>query len=191
MMKSKLTSELIQFTERPRWYDIQGKAMILFGGIIALLSMVAPNVYMLGENASWLPFICVIMLLVGILRCIDALAAKTAQGFLFNMQIGLWDMIVALLVIFSTNDEPNNMNLLIVGYLLMQGIQRNLLLSASKIPKSMPYRMTGLISVILGLMIWVDWPTSLWFLSFSLSVDLGFRGWTLMVMAGSIKTIDN
>ena len=44
-MKLKTTSELIQFTAKPRWYKIQGTAMILIGGGLATLSIVAPNVY--------------------------------------------------------------------------------------------------------------------------------------------------
>lgn len=161
--------------------------MILAGGIFATLSIVAPDVYMLGKNASWVPVISVIVLLVGILRCSDALASETAQGFLFNMQGGTLDVVVGFLVIFSNYDEPNNLNLLIVGYLLTQGIYRNILLSVAKIRNPMPNRVTGLISIILGIMIWIDWPPSIWFIAFSLSVDIGFRGWALIVMASSLR----
>ncbi len=187
-MESKVTSEFIQFTAKPWWYTIRGIAMILAGGIIAILSVVAPDVYMLGKSASWVPVISVIMLIVGILRCIDALSSETAQGFLFNMQGGTLDVVVGFLVIFSNYDEPNNLNLLIVGYLLTQGIYRNILLSVAKIRNPMPNRVTGLISIILGIMIWIDWPTSIWFIAFSLSTDICFRGWALIVMASSLRT---
>ena len=186
-MESKKTSELIQFTAKPRWYTFRGSVMIFAGGIIATLSIIAPDVNMLGESASWVPVISVIVLLVGILRCSDALASETAQGFLFNMQGGTLDVVVGFLVIFHTYDEPNDLNLLIVGYLLTQGIYRNILLSVAKIRNPMPNRVTGLISIILGIMIWIDWPTSIWFIAFSLSVDIGFRGWALIVMASSLK----
>ena len=161
--------------------------MIFAGGIIALFCLVAPNVYMLGENASWVPVICVIVFLVGLLRCIDAIASETVQGFLFNIQGGILDIIVSILVIFSTNDEPNNLNLLIVSYLLMQGIHRNILLMVEKVQNPMVNRVTGMISIILGLMIWIDWPSSLWFLAFSLSVDICFRGWVLRTRASLPK----
>ena len=161
--------------------------MILVGGIIAILSIVAPDVHILGRSASWVPVISVIVFLVGVLRCIDALTSETAQGFLSNIQGGILDIVVGLLVVFSTNDEPNNLNLLIVCYLLTQGIYRNILLSVARIHNPIPNRVTGLISIILGLMIWIDWPASLWFIAFSLSVDICFRGWALIVMASSLK----
>ena len=166
--------------------------MILLGVIIAILSLVSPSVYILGENASWLPVIGFIVLMVGILRCIDGLASETAQGYLYNMQSGILDIVVGFLVFFSSNStDINNENLLIVGYLLTQGIYRNILLSASGIPNPMPNRITGAVSILLGLIVWIDWPTSMWFIAFSLSIDISFRGWILIVMASTIKEASN
>ena len=161
--------------------------MIFIGGGLATLSVVAPDVYMLGKSASWVPVIGIIVLLVGIMRCLDGLASETAQGKLYNMQGGVLDIVVGFLVVFSTDVEVNYLNLLIVGYLLTQGLYRNILLSVAKIRNPLPNRVTGLISIILGLMIWIDWPASLWFLAFSLSVDISFRGWALYVLASSLQ----
>ncbi|NOQ36944.1 MAG: hypothetical protein GQ569_13815 [Methylococcaceae bacterium] len=190
-MQSIKLSELKQFTSKPKWYAAQGMAMIIFGGIIASLSILAPNVTMLGKNFSWLPIIGIIVLLVGCSRCIDAYASDSAQGFLYNMQGGILDVVVGFLVIFSLDKEPDNLILLLVGYLVSQGIYRNVLLSVAQIRNPMSNRITGLISIILGMFIWiwVDGSTSgAWFLSLSLSVDICFRGWALIVLASSLKT---
>lgn len=166
--------------------------MILIGIIIAILSLVAPNVYMLGEDASWLPVIGFMVLLVGILRCVDGLASETAQGYLFNMQGGILDIVVGFLVFFSSNStEINNENLLIVAYLLTQGIYRNVLISVAETPNPLSNRITGAVSILLGLIVWIDWPTSMWFIAFSLSVDISFRGWVLIVMASTLKKTSN
>lgn len=161
--------------------------MISVGSLIAILSLVSPNVYLMGENASWIPVISIMVIIVGVFRCIDALISDTAQGFLYNMQGGILDVIVGFLVVFSTNGETNDLNLLIVGYMLTQGIYRNILLSVAKITNPLSNRITGLISILLGIMIWIDWPTSMWFIAFSLSVDISFRGWALVVMSSSIN----
>ncbi|MDT8407581.1 MAG: hypothetical protein RQ715_10065 [Methylococcales bacterium] len=186
-MKSKITTELIQFTANPRWYSILGSVMIFIGAILAALSMFSPDVYMFGGHASWFPVIGVVILLVGVFRCIDGLASETAQGYLFNMQGGILDIVVGFLVVFSNNTTDNNVNLLIVGYLLTQGIYRNVLLSFSETPNPLSNRITGLVSFILGILVWINWPTSMWFIAFSLSVDISFRGWVLIVMASSLK----
>ena len=161
--------------------------MIFVGSLTAVLSMISPDVYIMGESASWTPVISIAILIVGIFRCIDALRADTAQGFLYNIQGGVLDIVVGFLVVFSTDGEANNLNLLIVGYLLTQGIYRNILLSVAKIPNPLSNRITGVISIILGIMIWIDWPASMWFIAFSLSVDISFRGWALVVLSSSIN----
>lgn len=161
--------------------------MIIIGIIIATLCIVSPDVYMFGGDASWAPVIGVIVILVGILRCIDGLASENAQGYLFNMQGGVLDIIVGILVVSSTVSDANSLSLLIVGYLLVQGIYRNVLLSVSEIRNPLSNRLTGLVSIILGIIIWVDSPISLWFIAFSLSADISFRGWTLITMASSLR----
>lgn len=161
--------------------------MLFIGGGIAILSLVAPNVYIFGGGVSWIPAIGVIVLLVGVFRCIDGLASDTADGFLFNIQGGILDIVVGFLVVFSPSSEVNYLNLLIVGYLLTQGIYRNVLLNVAKVPNPLPSRITGLISIILGIMIWIDWPASMWFIAFSMSIDISFRGWAMIAMASSLK----
>lgn len=187
-MDSHRPSWLKQFISWSWWYTIRGVGMMMIGGGIAMLCIIAPNVYMLGENFSWVPVIGVVVLIVGIFRCIDAFATKTAQGFLVNTQGGVLDIVIGFLVLFSISDEPDNLNLLIVGYLVTQGVFRNIMLSVAKVPNPMANRITGFISIILGVLIWIDWPTSaVWFLAFSLSLDVCFRGWALIVLASALK----
>lgn len=180
--------ELKQFTSRHWWYTVRGVAMIVIGGGIAVLCLVAPKVYMLGESFSWIPVIGVVVTLVGIFRCLDAYATETAQGFLVNMQGGVLDIVVGSLVLFGINFEPNDLNLLVVGYMISQGIYRNILLSVAKVSNPLSNRITGLISILLGMLIYLDWPTSAsWFLALSLSIDVCFRGWALIVLASVLK----
>jgi uncharacterized membrane protein HdeD (DUF308 family) len=157
--------------------------MIISGGIVAILCILAPDVHILGERFSWIPAIGVIVLLVGFMRCIDAYLSGSLQGFLLNMQGGVLDIIVGTFVLFSISGEPRDLILLVAGYLLTQGVLRNILLMTVKIRNPMSNRVTGFISMILGILIWLDWPTSApWFLAFSLSIDICFRGWALIML---------
>ncbi|MDQ7091357.1 MAG: hypothetical protein Q9M50_12115 [Methylococcales bacterium] len=190
MMKSASPSELRQFTSKPWWYRIRGILMIILGGSVAILCLIAPNVSILGEKFSWIPVIGVLIFLLGILRCFDGVMALTVQGLLLNIQGGILDIVTGFLLLFSMSDDPDKLTLLIVGYLITQGVFRNVLLSVAKIPNPISSRTTGIISIILGLLIWFGWPfSSPWFLAFSLSVDASFRGWALIMLASSLKKI--
>lgn len=184
-------TELKQFSSRPLWYTVRGVVMIVLGCTIAAFCITSPDVYILSADFSWIPAIAAVVILLGIFRCIDALATVTAQGFLVNMQGGVLDLVVGLLVLFGIDGEPENMSLLIVGYMVTQGIYRNILLSVAKTPNPLSNRITGFISILLGALIWFGWPTTApWFLAFCLSVDVSFRGWALIVLASSIKNSD-
>jgi len=187
-MKETNRVELLQFSSRPHWYSIRGWMMIVFGAVIAFLCITSPEVYILSANFSWVPVVAISVILVGALRCLDAFSTVSAQGFLVNMQGGILDIVVGFLVLFGINGQPENMSLLIVGYLLSQGIYRNVILTVAKIPNPLSNRITGVISIIFALLIWFNWPTSSpWFLALALSADIGFRGWALIVLASSIK----
>jgi len=162
--------------------------MFFFGAVVATMCVIAPNVQMLSESFSWIPVVGMIVFVVGILRGVDAYMSKTIQGYLLNMQGGVLDVFVGLLVLFSINGEPKDLVLLVSGYMLTQGVLRNVLISAVTIRNPKSSRITGLISIVLGMLIWSGWPTSEpWFLAFSLSVDVGFRGWALIMLASSIR----
>lgn len=181
-------TELVQFSSRPLWYTVRGVVMIALGFLIAAFCITSPEVYILSANFSWIPAIAMVIILLGAFRCIDALATVTAQGFLVNMQGGVLDLVVGFLVLFSIDGEPENMSLLIVAYMVTQGIYRNILLSVAKTPNPLSNRMTGFISILLGALIWLGWPsTEPWFLALCLSIDVSFRGWALIVLASSIK----
>lgn len=181
-------TELKQFKARPLWYTLRGIVMILSGGGIAVLCLMAPNVYMLGDNLSWLPAVSALLLLVGILRCSDAYSAHSAPGFLVNMQGGVLDVVTGGLLLLNIGEDAAKLQLLLVGYMVAQGIYRNILLSVAKVPHPVANRITGFISIGLGVLIWSELPTvAPWFLALSLSVDVAFRGWLLVVLAASLK----
>jgi len=188
-MKVSRSTEFKQFSSMPLWYSIRGASMVFFGGGVAAMSIIAPNVQMFGEKFSWIPVIGMILLVVGFLRIIDAYMSDSVQGVMLNMQGGILDGIVGFLVLFSISGQPRDLVLLIAGYMLTQGLLRNVLLSVVSIRNPKSNRITGLISIMLGILIWLGWPTSApWFLAFSLSADISFRGWALIMLASSIKT---
>ncbi len=188
-MNQTISPELQQFAAKPWWYTTRGFMMILCGGGVAVFCIIAPDVQMLSTDLSWLPLAGFIVILVGLLRCIDGVKATSLQGFILNMQGGVLDIVVGSLILFSIGDEPTRLSFLIAGYLITQGLLRNILLIVVKIDNPISSRITGFISIVLGILVWLDWPISAaWFLAFSLCVDINFRGWALLILASSMRS---
>lgn len=186
-MTSTNSSEIQQFKSRPFIYKSRGIVMLILGVLFTISCITTPNVMIL-SGTSWLPLVAIVVLVVGMLRCIDAFMAQTPQGYLMNMHGGILDIVVGGLILFSVGDEPEKLMYLIAGYLINQGVLRNVLLSVVSIRNPWSNRVTGIVSIIMGLLIWLQWPImASWFLALTLSIDISFRGWALIMLASSIK----
>ena len=172
----------------PRMFIFRGAMMVVLGLLLVVLTVIAPNVKMLGESASWLPISSILLLVVGILRCVDAFTSDRKSLFFMNMQGGLIDAVCGFIILTSIHEEAVTLGLLIAAYLLIQGLSRIIVTFSLAIPNPTSIRIGGFISVLLGIMAWMNWPFSaLWFLSIALSIDITNRGWALIFYAYSVK----
>jgi uncharacterized membrane protein HdeD (DUF308 family) len=128
------------------------------------------------------------VLAVGLSECFDAFIAKESKDFFLNLQNGLLDVVVASLLVFSSNDEPTRVSLLIAAFLIIKGSYRVILSYAIQSVNVIFARMGAGISIVLGLMIWMQWPSSAaWFLAFCLSAEIGLRGLGVTIFAFWLK----
>lgn len=189
-MPSEKNSGLKLFTVSPWWYTIRGIPMLLLGGGIALMCLYASDINMIGAKFPWFLAMGIILLIVGILRVIDAYVSDSVPGFLLNMQGGILDIIVGAFILSTIDGEPRMLSHLIAAYMLAQGLFRNIFISVITISNPITNRITGLISIILGILIWFSWVTlDSWFLGFALSIDVSFRGWGLIMLASSMRKL--
>jgi len=168
---------------------IRGSLMLLIGvGLVVATVFKHDVIIMQVRDFSWLPVCGFVVLAVGLLECFDAFIAKDLGDFFLNLQNGVLDVVVAGLIIFSIGDDPARLSLLITAFLIVKGIFRITLAYATQIPNIVSTSVGAGISIILGLLIWLEWPSSAgWFLAFCLSAEIGLRGWALIMFAFWIK----
>lgn len=182
------TNEEEKIINRPWWFMMRGGMMFIFGSLLAIFSVIAPNVQMLGTSSSWLPITAFLILLIGVLRCVDAFASDKKSLFLMNMQGSIIDIVCGFIILTSVGEKILVFSLIVAAYLIMQGLFRIVVTFVLEIPNPGSARIGGSISILLGLMAWMDWPFSgLWFLSFALSAEVANRGWALMFYAHSVN----
>jgi uncharacterized membrane protein HdeD (DUF308 family) len=168
---------------------LQG-AVIMFAGItLTIICAIKPKVIILfAKELSWLPVSGMVILALGLLECLDAFFAKETRDFLQNLQVGVLDTVVGLLIILSVADEPIRFRMMIATFLMVRGIVRITLVYALRLPRPHLTSIGGVISVIMGIMVWTGWPSSGgWFLSFCLNLEIAIRGWSVMIFALWVK----
>lgn len=168
---------------------LRGSLMLLIGvGLIAGAAFKPDVIIFQVREFSWLPICGFVVLAVGLLECFDAFTTKELADFFLNLQMGVLDVVVAGLIIFSIGDDPARLSLLITAFLIVKGIFRIVLAYAANIPNILSTSIGAVTSIILGLLISLEWPSAAgWFLALCLSAEIGLRGWALMMFAFWIK----
>lgn len=168
---------------------LRGSLMLLIGFGLVLGTVFKHDVIIFQvRDFSWLPVCGFVVLAVGLLECFDAFIAKELGDFFLNLQTGVLDAVVGGLILFSISGDPARLSLLISAFLIIKGIFRLTLSYATQIPNIFSASVGAVVSIILGLLIWLEWPSSAgWFLAFCLSTEIGLRGWAIMMFAFWIK----
>lgn len=163
--------------------------MLCIGAMLVIAALFKPDVMLMSTREfSWLPAAGFVVLTVGILECFDAFIAKELRDFFLNLQNGVFDVVVAVLIIFSIGDDPARLSLMIAAFLMVKGILRTIIAHATQMPHKTSTIVGACVSFLLGLLIWLEWPSSAaWFLAVGMSADIGFRGWSLMMFAFWLK----
>lgn len=176
-----------------RRFIIQGIIIMFVGALMSLASVVNPDAIILSARGfSWLPASGMFIILLGIIGCFEALFAKEQREFLQNLQVGVLDMVVGTLMILSFAGTLSRLSIMISAFLIVRGIVRIILVYSLKLPYKLSTVTGGVISIILGILVFQEWPTSEgWFISLCLNIEITFRGWAVISFALWVKKQNN
>lgn len=164
---------------------VQGVILIIIGMTVAFSCILnADAVVMAAREFSWLPLSGIIIFLLGIQECLEAFFARISREFHQNLQVGIVDTVVGALIIAAVSQEPQRLSLMVAAFLIIRGSVRIVLVHTLGLPHKTPTTAFGVISIILGLCLYSEWPTTqAWFISMSLNVEIAFRGWAMVMFA--------
>lgn len=168
---------------------IQGLVIMLLGMALALFSVTNSEAVILSARTfSWLPICGIFLLILGVQECIEAFFAKVSRELHQNLQVGILDAVVGGLIILSISGEPQRLSLMIAAFLIVRGSVRVSLAQALKLPHATSLSVCGLVSIILGVLVYLEWPVNEgWFLSLCLNIEIAFRGWAILMFSFWVK----
>jgi uncharacterized membrane protein HdeD (DUF308 family) len=149
---------------------------VVLGGVLVALGIIALGSVAIASLAAALA-IGTVLLLAGIAEVIGAFWCRGWSGFFFELLSGVLSIVVGLLFLRAPLNALAALTLLVACYLMVGGV--------FKIVAAVSYRFaawgwslaSGIIDVILGVMIWQEWPASaLWVIGLFVGINLLFRG---------------
>jgi uncharacterized membrane protein HdeD (DUF308 family) len=161
------------------WFVLLGVALILVGDVVLGSEVIASLATAIAIGA--------LMLISGVTETIGAFWCKGWSGFFFLLS-GLLSIIVG--VLFLRAPLGALLALLLACFLLVSGLFRIIAALSYRFAAWNWSLVSGIIDVILGIMIWQQWPASaLWVLGLFLGISLVFRGCNWISLGLALRTL--
>ena len=126
-----------------------------------------------------------LLVIGGIAEAIHAFMAQNWRGFLFELLSAILYIVVGALLLFNPLLGAAALTLLLAVFLVVEGIFKIIMALRVRDHRGWGWLLaSGIVSLILGAMIWAQWPASgLWVIGLLVGIQLLFTGWSLVMLA--------
>ena len=159
------------------WLLALGILMIILG----VVAMAAPVVATIAIQVmlGWL------LVISGIAEGIHAFMVKEWRGFLLELLSAVLYLGVGLMLLVDPLKGAVALTLILAVFLLVEGIFKIITALRVRDHRGWGWLLaSGIVSVILGVLIWAQWPASgLWVIGLLVGIQLLFTGWSLVMLA--------
>jgi uncharacterized membrane protein HdeD (DUF308 family) len=159
-----------------------GISMVFLGTIALFITPAATlgTVLVLG----WL------LVVSGIVEAIQAFRVRRWGGIFLHLIGGVLGILVGLLVVTHPVAGALAWTLLFASFFTVIGVFRLVAAIRLKFPNWGWAAFDGAITLLLGVLLWIDWPGSgIWFLGFAVGISLLLRGWSYVMFAIAVRTL--
>jgi uncharacterized membrane protein HdeD (DUF308 family) len=159
------------------WLLALGILMVILGAIAVAAPAVATIAvqFMLG----WL------LVISGIGEGIHAFMVQGWRGFLLELLSAVLYLAVGILLLVNPLQGALALTIVVAVFLVVEGIFK--IITALRVRDHDGWGWllaSGIVSVILGVLIWAEWPASgLWVIGLLVGIQLLFTGWALIMLA--------
>ena len=158
------------------WYLALGIVMIVLGTIAigSTFVMTIASVFFFG----WL------LIIGGVMEVIHAFWQERWAGFFLDLLTGVLYVVVGWMMGDQSQGIGPLLILIIAMFLLFEGVFRIVAAVAARYPHWGWVMFNGVISLILGIMIWRQWPYSgLWVIGLFVGIEMLLNGWSLVMLS--------
>jgi uncharacterized membrane protein HdeD (DUF308 family) len=181
MTTNALLVDVDNIRHRWGWLMALGICMVILGTIALVITPAATlgTVLVLG----WL------LVISGLVEAIHAFSVRKWTGIFLHLIGGILGVLVGLLVVTHPVAGALAWTLLFASFFTVVGMFRLITAVRLKFPKWGWAAFDGGITLLLGLLLWMEWPGSgVWFIGFSVGISLLLRGWSYVMLAITMRS---
>lgn len=164
------------------WLLALGIALV-FLGLIAVIDAVAVSVISI-IFFGW------VLIVAGIVEAIHAFRHRNGGHFFLHVLDAVFSFIVGIMLLRDSLAGLLVMTLLLAVYFIVAGIFRIVAALTVRVPGSIWMLVDGIITLILGILVWAQWPTAaLWIIGLFIGINLITTGFSQMLLAFAVRRL--
>jgi uncharacterized membrane protein HdeD (DUF308 family) len=164
------------------WFLVLGIVLLLLGTFAILYAVLATITTVL--IFGW------VLVFDGLLHGVAAFWARQWSGFFLHLLTGVLSVVVGAILIRHPVEAGLTLTLLLAAFFIVSGVFRIIAPLVMQFPSGGWVVLGGVINLILGLLIWNQWPASgLWVIGMFVGIDLIFRGWSYVMFALALRSL--
>jgi len=175
------------------WTDeaMKNSGVLIFLGVLTVIFGVVAIGSPLITGVAVAVFVGFLLLASGVARIVHSLKSKQWGTGFWGTLIGVLGVAAGLLMIFRPLVSLVTMTMLLAIYFLVDGISE--IIAAFKIKPDHGWGwvlFNGIIAVVLGLMIWRQWPVSgAWAIGLLVGIHILLTGWSMIILGSGARRI--
>jgi len=170
--------------------DNNVRGWVIFAGIVSLVLGIAAVAYSGTATIASVVVFGWLLMIAGFVEIGQALQVRYWSGFFLYLLDGIIRATVGVLLVMYPGSGAQALTLVLSFYFIAGGIFKTSASAVLRFPSWGWSVFSGIISIVLGVMLAVQWPASgAWFIGFAVGIDLIFYGWALLMFAAAIKKL--
>jgi uncharacterized membrane protein HdeD (DUF308 family) len=163
---------------------------VLFAGILSLVLGIAAIVYNGTATIASVVVFGWLLMFGGFIEIAQAFQVRYWSGFFLYLLDGIVRAVVGALLVLYPQSGAEALTLVLSFYFIAGGLFKSVGSSLLRFPSWGWSVLSGVVSIVLGVMLAMQWPTSsTWFIGFAVGLDLILYGWALLMFGAAIKKL--
>lgn len=169
----------------------KNSGLLIFLGVMTVIFGLVAVASPLITGVAVAVFVGFLLLASGVTQIIHAFKSKQWGTGFWGTVIGLLGVVAGLLMIFRPLVGLVTMTMLLAIYFLVDGISE--IVAAFRIKPDQGWGwvlFNGIIAVLLGLMIWRQWPVSgAWAIGLLVGIHILITGWSMIILGSGARRV--
>ena len=162
--------------------------LLLLGILLIVVGLVAIGHACLATLASVI-FLGILFVIGGAVEIVNAFWARHWRGFWMHLLAGILYVVLGFFMVQQPAETAVAFTLVIAVMFFVGGIFRIVLALVEHFEGWGWVLLNGVITLILGIMIWRGWPAaSFWVIGLFVGIDLIFDGWSWVMTAVAVRS---